>query len=52
MNKESMDEDLLFETVNDSAGCNPFSTEEMNEFVSRLIAEDKVMLSEGIFYAI
>lgn len=48
-------EDDLFDNVNglcSSYDCQPFTKEELKDFVGRLIAEDKVMLSDGNFYPI
>lgn len=48
-------EDKLFDIVNEmcaSFGYNPFTMDEMEPFVGRLIVEDKVMLSDGYFYPI
>jgi hypothetical protein len=48
-------EDDIFDMVNQlaqSLGCKPFAVEEIDPFVTKLMSEDKVMLSDGCFYAI
>lgn len=55
MQNDWIHEDKLFHIVNDantSCGRTPFSTEEVDQFITRLITEDKVMLSDGYFYPI